>query len=94
MILCALAAVFLFSAVVMLLWNATLPDVMPVRALSYWQAMGILVLSKILFSGFGGPRGHRKFRGAADLREKYRNMSEEERQRFKSEWKERCRGRF
>ncbi|MCH5688999.1 hypothetical protein LWM68_34950 [Niabella sp. W65] len=59
MVLCGIAAVFLFSAIVMLLWNAVLPDVLPVKPVSYWQAMGILVLSKILFGGFGGGRGHK-----------------------------------
>ncbi|MCH5600537.1 hypothetical protein [Niabella ginsengisoli] len=91
---CIIAAVFLFSAIVMLLWNATLPDVMPVGKLSYWQAMGILILSKILFSGLGGPKGRGRFRSAQDLRDKFRSMSDEERARLKQEWKERCRARF
>ncbi|MGE9311992.1 hypothetical protein ACLOAU_10110 [Niabella sp. CJ426] len=89
MILCGVAAVFLFSAIVMLLWNAVLPDVLPVKPVSYWQAMGILVLSKILFSGFGG-KGHKKFGSRGELRDKYRNMSEEDRQKFKEAWKRRC----
>lgn len=90
MVLCGVAAVFLFSAIVMLLWNAVLPDVLPVKTVNYWQAMGILVLSKILFSGFGGPGGRKKFGSSGELRDKYRNMSEEERQKFKEAWKRRC----
>ncbi|WP_346237953.1 hypothetical protein ABDK00_002630 [Niabella insulamsoli] len=90
----AIAALFLFSGIVMLLWNAILPEVLNAKALTYWQAMGILVLSKILFSGFGGSKGRRRFRSPGDLREKFKSMSEEERARFKEEWKQRCRGRF
>ncbi|MCH5715128.1 hypothetical protein [Niabella hibiscisoli] len=89
MVLCGAAAVFLFSAIVMLLWNAVLPDVLPVRPVNYWQAMGILVLSKILFSGFGGG-GRKKFGSRGELRDKYRNMGEEERQKFREAWKRRC----
>lgn len=88
MVLCAIAAIFLFSGIVMLLWNAVLPDVLPVKPVSYWQAMGILVLSKILFSGFGG--GGKKFKSRGELRDKYRRMSEDERQQFKDAWKRRC----
>lgn len=89
---------FLGSWVVMLLWNAILPDVVGVKTLTYWQAMGLLVLSKILFSGGrrgGKPREHWKrrhdFRKRAAWREKWMNMSMEERQKFKQELRERCR---
>ena len=39
--------------VVMYLWNAILPEVVGVTPITYWQAFGILILSKILFGGFG-----------------------------------------
>lgn len=85
-------AVLLFGWVVMLLWNAILPNVVSgVSALSYWQAVGLFVLSKILFGGFkgGGPsRGP-----SAHFREKWRNMNEEERAQFKAEWRNRCKKR-
>ena len=38
----------LFTFAVHSLWNGVLTDVLPVKAISYWQALGILVLSKIL----------------------------------------------
>ena len=59
------------------------------RAITYWQAMGILVLSKILF-GFGG-RGGRG--GAPWMRhnmERFKNMSPEEQERFREEMRARC----
>jgi hypothetical protein len=48
------AAVFGFTLVVMLLWNALVPELFKGPELGYWQTLGLLVLSKILFSGIGG----------------------------------------
>ncbi len=52
------AAVAVLGLVVMLLWNAVVPVVFQgVRALDYRQALGLLVLSRILFGGFRSGRG-------------------------------------
>ncbi|HLI92443.1 MAG TPA: hypothetical protein VKU83_02480 [Puia sp.] len=77
-----------FSLIVMLLWNALMPDIFGMRLISYWQALGLLILSKILFTGMrGGPgRGWRK----EAIRDKWANMTPEERERFKEEWSRRC----
>jgi hypothetical protein len=48
------AAIFVFTWVVMLLWNALIPELFKGPELAYWQTMGLLVLSKIIFSGIGG----------------------------------------
>lgn len=91
-------ALFLGGWAVMLLWNAILPDVTGVKMLSYWQAIGLLILSRILFGGWrgGGKQGsynkHRPdFGKHKEWREKWMNMSVEERMKFKQEWRERCR---
>ena len=39
------------------LWNILLPDILGVKSINYWQAFGVLILSKILF---GGMRFHKK----------------------------------
>jgi len=49
-----IAAAFGFTYVVMLLWNALVPELFNGPVLGYWQTLGLLVLSKILFSGIGG----------------------------------------
>jgi hypothetical protein len=49
-----LAAIALFGGVVMLPWNAIIPGITGWALLTYWKAVGLLVLSKILFSGFPG----------------------------------------
>ena len=49
-------AMFFFMWLVMLLWNALIPELFNGPELSYWQTAGIFILSKILLSGFGGGR--------------------------------------
>jgi hypothetical protein len=39
---------------VMLLWNTALAGALGVPAISFWQALGILLLARILFGGFKG----------------------------------------
>jgi hypothetical protein len=90
-----IGAVFLFGWIVMLLWNAILPQVTSVKELSYWQAVGLLVLSRILVGGFGrGPGGWRRHRPpfgmGANWREKWDQMNDEERKQFVTEWKRKC----
>lgn len=88
-ILLAAAGILFFSWIVMLLWNATLPALVGVKLISFWQAAGLLVLSKILFGGFrGGPGWGAKHHMRKHWREKMANMSEEERAKFreKCQW--------
>jgi hypothetical protein len=49
--------------IVMLLWNALLPVLFGISVINYWQAAGLVVLSRLLFGGFGKV-GHRGFHGA------------------------------
>lgn len=82
-----LAAVALFGWLVMYLWNVALvPAVNGVNVISFWQAVGILALSKILFSGFSG----KKHKGDQQWKRKWDNMTDEERTRFRQEWWKRC----
>lgn len=55
--LIVLAMAALLSFVVYELWNGVLTDVLGVKTITYWQALGLLVLAKILFGGFPGRRG-------------------------------------
>ena len=80
----------LISFVVMNLWNYLLPGILHVGVITFWQAMGIFILCKILF-GFG--RGHRPG-GAPWMRrrmeERFKNMTPEEREKFKEKMGHRC----
>ena len=74
---------------VMLLWNWLVPPVFGLETITFWQALGLFVLSKILF-GFGGKGG--KMRCKSDKYDLFRSMSPEEREEFKTRMKERfCR---
>lgn len=90
-LLCATAAVLLFGFIVMSLWNAILPAVLHVSAISFWQAVGLLVLSKILFGGFrGGWGGGAKARWRERMQDKWKNMTPEQREQFKQQLRNRC----
>lgn len=89
-ILLVLLVASLVTLVTMLLWNALIPPIFHFSAISFWQALGLLILFKLLFGGFHGPHrgphpGKRMF-----MREFRRHMSPEERERFNRRWADRC----
>jgi len=78
-----LAAVAVLGGLVMVLWNAIVPDLFAgARSIDYLHALGLLVLSRILFGGFKGHGGwhggHRHWRHAGP----WSAMTPEERERF------------
>lgn len=83
----AIAGLALFIAiggqVVMYLWNAILPELFGWKTITFWQALGLLALCRILFGGFGGGHGHGrkrcKHRGFAGRCEE---LTPEERERI------------
>ena len=93
---CVIVGVLVFGFVVMSLWNAILPAVLGVKAITFLQALGILLLSKILFGGFGGKCGGGSGRRGKwmEMKEKFSGMTPEEKEKFKAEWKNRCGGRW
>ena len=85
----AVVAITVFSFVVMNLWNWLVPSVIGWHSINFWQALGLLVLSKILFGGFrGGPwRGmHWRHR----MMERWQQMTPEEREKFREGVRGRC----
>lgn len=86
----AILGIFAFGAIVMLLWNNVLSPVLHIGAVTFWQALGILILSKLLFSGLsgGGPR-----RNYGKERMMWNSMTPEQREKFREEWKTHCRRR-
>jgi len=92
-ILTMLVTCVIFAVAVMLLWNALLPEIFALPQISYLQAVGLLILARLLFGGIGGDmrghaghrgmrRGEHPFRHDNKLREKWMSMSEEERREF------------
>lgn len=84
----AVAAITLVGFVVMQLWNNLLPGILHVSTITFWQALGIFVLCKILFGFGGGGPGKRMGGGApwgrARMEERFKNMSPEEKERFRA----------
>jgi hypothetical protein len=70
------------SEVVMRLWNWLLPPLFGWRLITFWQALGILALCRILFGGHGWHHsGRSKFRGR--MAERCKHMTPEERERLR-----------
>ena len=81
--------VFVFGYITMILWNWLVPSIFDGREINFYQALGLLLLSKILFSGLGGKRcGHHHVQWKHRYYEKLSGMSPEERERFKARMKE------
>ncbi|HET6955932.1 MAG TPA: hypothetical protein VFI56_05105 [Vicinamibacterales bacterium] len=88
-ILGLLLFVFVGGEVVKLLWNWLLPPLFGWRQVTFWQALGLLALCRILFGGFGhgGPSrpGMRR-----RMSERWANMSPEEQERIRQGMRGRC----
>jgi hypothetical protein len=87
------------GAIVMLLWNYLLPPLFGWREIAFWQALGLLALSRILFGGLGIHRGYGRHspirhriadRMADRVAERWERMTPEERERFRQRVRDRC----
>ena len=91
---------FIGGEIVKLLWNWLVPPLFGWREVTFWQALGLLALSRILVGGFGlhgGARGRggRPFARVADrvadrVGDRWDAMTLEERERFRQRVRERC----
>jgi hypothetical protein len=82
-------AVLVLSFVVMSLWNWLMPSLFGLRLITFWQALGLLVLSKILLGGFRGrPGGGMHWRRR--MMERWEQMTPEEREKFRQGMRGRC----
>lgn len=83
-------ALIALTAVTMFLWNWLVPTLFAGPVINFWQALGLLVLSKILFGGKG--YWHQRCGGDhqhyGHWRAKLSAMSPEEREIFKKKLKD------
>jgi hypothetical protein len=77
--------------VVMHLWNWLLPALFGWPQITFWQALGLLALCRILFGGFGG-RGFHRSSFRRRMAERWERMTPEERERFQQGMRSRCGG--
>ena len=81
-ILGMVAFIAIGGEIVLHLWNWLLPPLFGWRLITFWQALGILVLCRVLFGGFGRHgSGRSTFRRR--MKERCEHMTPEERERFR-----------
>jgi len=82
-LLMVIVAATVFGFVTMGLWNALIPAIFGLKVITFWQALGLLVLGKILFGGFhrhgGGGRGWKRH-----MENRWATMTPEEREKFRA----------
>ena len=91
-----LLLVFIGGEIVMRLWNWLLPALFGWRLITFWQALALLVLCRILFGGWHGHGAgrtgmRRRMRERMEERmiARWENMTPEERERFRQRMRER-----
>jgi hypothetical protein len=81
--LMVIVAATVFGFVTMGLWNALIPAIFGLKVITFWQALGLLILGKILFGGFhrhnGGGRGWKRH-----MEDRWATMTPEEREKFRA----------
>lgn len=85
--------------VTMSLWNWLMPEIFGLPVITWLQAFGLLILSRIFFGGWGGRNGKGKGKGKGKWKEgkwrkrwmeKVEQMSPEDRERWKQKMEGRC----
>jgi hypothetical protein len=77
-------ALTVFSYVTMQLWNWLMPAVFGLHTVTWLQALGLLVLGKILFGGFHRHGGGCRRRWKQDMAERWMEMTPEQREQLRA----------
>jgi len=72
------------------LWNYLMPSLFGLRTLTFWQAIGLIVLGRLLFGGIGPRFGGAPWR--RHMKERWEQMTPEEREKFREGMRGRCGG--
>jgi hypothetical protein len=84
----AIVAFTAFGFVVTQLWNYLMPGLFGLRMITFWQAVGMMLLGRLLFGGFRPGRGGFGWRG--QMLRRWEQMTPEERQQFREGLRGRC----
>ncbi len=82
-----------FGEAVLHLWNWLMPSLFGFHPITFWQAVGLLALSWVLFGGwrFGGRSGSAYGRHwRRRMMERWAQMTPEEREKFREGMRGRC----
>jgi hypothetical protein len=86
----AIAGITLFIVIggtaVQLLWNWLMPQLFGWREVTFWQALGLLALCRILFGGFGGGKHGRGRRWSREDKDRFRERMRERRAHMRERW--------
>jgi hypothetical protein len=80
-----LAAMALFGFIVMYLWNWLVPAVFGGHPVTFWQGLGLLILSRILVGGLGGHNDNGYRHSKMD---RWEQLTPEEREKFRQKLRE------
>lgn len=92
-----IAGILLLGYITQCLWNWLMPELFGLPVLDYTKALGLVVLSKILFGGIrfnSGGQWRKRKQMQAMLEARMADMTEEERTAFKQQFAERCRKKW
>jgi len=81
-----LLAIAGFGFLTMTLWNALLPTILHLPLITFWQALGLLILARLLFGGHCWSRGGHHSHWKNHMKEKWEKMTPEEREQFRHKW--------
>lgn len=84
----AIVAFTVFGFVVSRLWNDLMPGLFGLHAITFWQAVGLILLGRLLFGGFGPRFGGAPWR--RHMAERWEQMTPEEREKFREGMRGRC----
>jgi hypothetical protein len=74
--------ILVMGGIVFYLWNWLAPSLFGLKAITFWQAFGLLVLCRMLFGGFGMGGGRHRSDWGHRMRQRMQHMSPEQREAF------------
>jgi hypothetical protein len=78
MVILGIGAAFLFGLVIMWLWNWLMPLIFGLPEVTYWQGLGLLILSSILFGRLGGSSSESKKKDKSAVKDEIKKQIREE----------------
>lgn len=94
----AILIAFLFAYIFMILWNWLMPEIFNLKIINYWQAFGLIIMSKLVFGTFGCPnqKGEKKnkfhdkihkFIGISENEQNNNDTKDKHLNKYKNFWK-------
>jgi hypothetical protein len=82
-VLIVVVASAVLGFVVKSLWNVLMPPIFGWNTITFWQGLGLFLLSKILFGGFHRHGGGGRNRWRQQMKDRWEHMTPEDREKFR-----------